>query len=174
MREMKSVIVTSTAGLFLAACSGEAVSNSESATTPTQREAALEARGEAPEDKALKQVAVAEARAKERQDASASAERMAWLAGRWTSSSDMSGCEIGIIYRPDGTWMLPNTHSGRYEIIDGKIIHTPTNVERQPWIDDELRSALKRPHTLYFERIDGETMRARLEGKGWHTSYKCP
>ncbi|SMQ79117.1 hypothetical protein SAMN06295984_3119 [Sphingopyxis terrae subsp. ummariensis] len=98
---------------------------------------------------------------------------MAWLAGEWTSSADMSGCGLGIVYGADGTWTLPRTTNGTYVITARQIVHTPTSVERQPWIDEELREGLKKPYTIYFERIDEETMRAKLEGKEWHTSYKC-
>lgn len=99
---------------------------------------------------------------------------MAWLAGESTSSADMSGCGLTVIYWADGTWALLGTYSGTYEIAAGKIVHTPTSVERQPWIDSELREGLKKPHPLFFERIDGETMRAKLEQKEWHISCECP
>lgn len=170
---MKPVMLAVVASALLTACSQGSPRPDDPTKKTDSREAKLESRIKELEAQVQREQRSAEAKQKNNQEASARRERMAWLAGEWTSSADMSGCGLGVVYGADGTWTLPRTHSGTYEITARKIVHTPTSVERQPWIDEQLREGLKRPHTLYFERIDEETMRARLEGKEWHTSYKC-
>ncbi len=161
------------ASISLSACSSEETADSRRVKTDT-REAELERRVKALEAQIQREQRSSEAKQQIDKEVSDRRERMAWLAGEWTSFEDMSGCGFNVIYRADGTWTLPQTHSGTYKITAGKILHTPTSVERQPWITEQLRKGLKKPYTLYFKRIDDGPMRAKLEGKEWHTSYRCP